>query len=162
MNLPPAVDGQHHFRFRVVPAGAWVDTDCVATAHGSQNRRLGEDFGIGPDPDFQVLRPHVLLDQNLLETHRLGGAGAQVAQVVADDFLHQAAYLLGPQGIATGFFLDDPFDHAGGKRYPCRLDHLQVSGRQQEGFGRVALFTTVDQQVLDRAQRMTADFAHRL
>jgi hypothetical protein len=91
-----------------------------------------------------------------------GEPGLEVAQVIADGCLHQGADFLGAQGIATGFFFDDPFDHAGGKRHACGLDHLQVGWGQQVRFCRVALFAAVGQQRLDRAQRRAADFAHGL
>ena len=38
--------------------------------------RLGEDLGVGADADFQVLAPGALLDQHVLQVHRLGRSRA--------------------------------------------------------------------------------------
>ena len=88
--------------------------------------------------------------------------GAQIAQVITNHFVHQGTNLFGTVGIASGFFLDHPFDHAGSKGDTRRLDHLQVCRGQQVGFGHVVLLAAVGQQGLDRAQYGAADFTHGL
>ena len=45
---------------------------------------LGEDLGVRPDADLEILGPHALRDQRLLERHRRGRAGLQLGEIVAD------------------------------------------------------------------------------
>jgi hypothetical protein len=63
-----------------------VDTGIRARADaGEHGRGLGEDLGVRADADLEVLRPRALRDQHLLETHRLGRAGLEAGEIVADD-----------------------------------------------------------------------------
>ncbi len=151
MDAAAAVDGQHHFGLGVVPFGLRVDADGGAGPDAGQHGRFGEDFRVRPDPDFQVLRPHALFDQELLQAHSFGRAGADGAQVVADGGLDDLAHALGLDGVAGGLLFDHAFDHAGGKGYAGSLDHLQISRRQQEGACRFRRAGAVVEQVLDAA-----------
>ena len=63
-----AVDGEHDLRLGIVPlpTSGWMPIS--APVPDRRHRlRLGEDLGVGPDADFEVLRPHALRDQHVLE-----------------------------------------------------------------------------------------------
>ena len=57
-----AVDRQHDLGLGVVPARDRVQADRRARAHRRHRLALGEDLGVGPDADLEVLRPQPLGD----------------------------------------------------------------------------------------------------
>ena len=65
-DLAAGIDGQHHLGLGVVPVRGGVQAGVKARAHSRHGRRLGEDFGVRANADFQVLAPDALLDQHLL------------------------------------------------------------------------------------------------
>ena len=78
------IDGQHHFRLGIVPVRIGADADLGAPANGGENRHLGEDLGVRPDRDFEILRPEAVLDQRPLQRGRLVGAGNDRTDRAAD------------------------------------------------------------------------------
>ena len=79
-----AVHREHDFRLRIVPLRLGVDAHLGAQTHRRHRLRLGEDLGIGTDAHLEVLRPGALPDQRFLHLRRLGRAGTDFRQVVAD------------------------------------------------------------------------------
>ena len=129
--LAAAVHRQHDFRLGIVPLGLGMDADLGAGADRGHRLRLGEDLGIGSDAHFEVLRPRALADQHLLQFGRLGRAGADRGEVVADHRDNRGAHGFRPRRIAARLFLDHPFERARDERDAARLDRLQVARRQQ-------------------------------
>ncbi len=162
-DVAAAVHGQHHLGLGVVPGRIGADADLLAGADGCQYGRLGEDLGVGADADLQVLGPQALLLQQGFQGHGLGGARADVREVLADQRLHLAAQLLCARCVAARLFLDHALDHAGGEGHAGGLDHLQVAGREQEGQGGIAgAGPAVAQQFVHRAQSLAGGLARGL
>ncbi len=69
---------------------------------------------------------------------RLGRAGADLRQVVADHGDDFAAHGLRLRRVAARLFLDDPFQRAGDERDAGGLERLQVARRQEPRQRRVA------------------------
>ena len=95
--------------------------------------RLGEDLGVGADADLEVLAPGALADQHLLQRHRLGRAGLQRRQVVADQPGHLGADRRRGGQVAAGALLDHPLQHGDREGHAGRLQRLQIDRRQQPG-----------------------------
>ena len=131
-------DDQHHLRLRVVPGRHRMDADLGEVADRGHRRRLGEDLGVRPDADLEILRPHALLDEQLLQRHRLRRAGLQPGEVVADQPADLGAHFRRVLGRAARLLLDHPLQHRHGEGDARRLDRLQVDRRQQPGLVRRA------------------------
>ena len=121
---------QHHLGLRIIPGRFRMQARIHAGAHRRQDRRLGKDFGVRPDADFEILAPGILRNQHVLHMLRFGRARLQLRQVGADDPRH-----LGPNGlrrirIAARPLLDHPFQHRYGEGDAGRLDHLQIDRGQ--------------------------------
>ena len=131
-----------------------------------QQKKLWSQYlevGIGPDADLQVLRPQLLLLQQVLQRQRLGRAGADVGQAGADQRRDLAAQPQRTTGVAAGLLLDHAFDHAAGKGHAGGLDNLQVAGRQQPRNGGVLTFRlAVVEQRIDAAQELAGHRTHGL
>ena len=108
-----------------------MDADVRTAAHGRQRLPLGENLGVGTNADLEVLRPHALCDQGVLDRARLRRAGTEVTQVAADDGHDRLPHRLGLARVAAGLLLDDALEQAGHERDAARLDRLQVARRQQ-------------------------------
>ena len=138
-HLAACVDGQHDFGLGVVPGRGRVNADVGTCANGRQHRAFGENFSVGADAHFQVLRPGAARDQHLFDTRRFGRAGHDVLQVVAQNAAELTPDGVGPAGIAAGLLFNDALEQAGDKGHAAGLDGLQVTGRQQPGLAAVAL-----------------------
>jgi len=147
--LPARIHGQHQLGLGVVPLGCLEDADLGPGAHRGQHGGLGENFGIGPDADFQVLRPEIFLDQVFAHLGRFFRAGANVGYRGADGLADLRTDAGGIGRAAPGAFFDDPFEHAVGKRDAAGLDHLQIAGGHEMGGLGVGL-ARVGQQVVQR------------
>ena len=77
-------DEDDDLRLRVVPLGVGTDADLGRASDRREHGRLGEELGVGADPDLEILAPHPLGHEVLLEACRLGGAGPQLAQLGAE------------------------------------------------------------------------------
>ncbi len=130
-DLALAVDGQHHLGFGVVPFRDRVQADGGAVADRGHGRGLGEDLGIRADADLEILRPQVFGLEQAFDLGRLGRAGFQVAQAVADGGGDALADGVGAGGVAGGAFLDHPFDHRAGEGDAAGLDRLKVGGGEE-------------------------------
>ena len=106
-------DGQRHLGLRIVPVRFRVEPGVRAAAHRGHRLRLGEDLGVRTDPDLEILAPGALRDQHLLQRHRLGRAGLEPAQVVADQALDLRADRRRGGEIAPGALLDHALQHRG-------------------------------------------------
>ena len=145
----------HHLRFGIVPRRAGMQSGVHAGADRRQDRRLGEDLGVGADADLEILAPGALGDQHLLEPHGLGRTGLELPQVVAAQGLDFAADDGGGGRLALGALFDDALDHRNREGDAGRLDDLQVHRRQQPRPGGVAgLCDRVGEDVGETAQAL--------
>ena len=101
--------------------------------------RLGEDLGIRPDADFQILAPRALFDQNAFEVHCLLRARPELGKVLTDHADDFGANRRGRGRVAACLFLDDAFQHRYGEGDTGGLDRLQVDRRQQRRLPRIAI-----------------------
>ena len=108
-----------------------MQADIGAITDRGHRLGLGEDLRIGADADFEILRPHALLDQRRLDLGGLVGTSLEVSQRVADDRDDALADLLGERRVARRFFLDDPLDHRAGESDAAGLDGLEIVGGEQ-------------------------------
>ena len=131
---PAAVDREHDLRLRIVPLRLRMDADVGARADRRHRLRLGEDLGVGTDADLEILRPHALRDQRVLEPRRLGRAWPHARQIVADDrdrsrWRTDSAFAGSPRAcssITRSSMLDDERD-AG------RLERRRSQGARNHG-----------------------------
>jgi hypothetical protein len=152
-----AVHRQHDLRFGVIPRGLGVDADIRAEPHRRHRLRLGEDFCIGANADFEILRPHLFPDQHILQARGFGRTGANRGEVVADHRDDRAPHRFGLAGIAARLFLDHALEHAGDESDAGRLDRLQVAGGEQPGGLWIALaLGGIGEYRVERAQRRQA------
>src|SRR5262249_9760711 len=126
-----AVDGEHDLRLGVVPLRLRMDPDLGPGAHRRHRLSLGEDLRVGADSDFELLRPHALRQQRVLDGARLRGARTDVAQVAADDRDDRVADGLRLPRVAARLLFDDALEQTGHERDAARLDRLQVARRDQ-------------------------------
>ena len=137
------------------PASAPVPTAAMGLG-------LGEDLGIGPDADLEVLGPGAARDQRRLEPHGLVGAGAQLREILA----HQG-HDLGPDAgrggvVAPRTLLDDAFEHRHREGDARRLHGLEVDGGEQPGpAGVAALRHGVGQHLVEPADPLAGGGAER-
>ncbi len=124
-------DGQDHLRLGIVPVGFGVDADIRTTADRRHRLRLGEDFGVGTDTHFEVLRPKTEFLEQFLDLGGLLRTGDEALEIVAEDGRQPAADLLRTQRIALGLFLDHALQHAVRKGDASRLDGLQIGWREK-------------------------------
>ncbi len=128
---PRVADGQHDFGFRIVPLRLRVDADFRAGADCGHRLTLREDLGVRSDANLQVLGPHALLDQHVLEPARFVRAGTYLLQVGADDGSDRRPQALGLPGVASRLLFDDALEEARHKRDAARLDGLEVARREE-------------------------------
>ena len=69
-------DREHDFRLGIVPGRQRMKSRIHAGADRGHRLRLGEDFRIRSDADFEILAPHVVRDQRVLERGRLRASPA--------------------------------------------------------------------------------------
>ena len=125
--------GEHDFRLRVVPLRLRVDADLGAGADGGHRLPLGKYFRVWADPDFEILGPYALGDQDVLEPPCLIGPGAYLLQVGADDRRDRRAQALGLCRVSAGLLFDDPLEQARDERDTAGFDRLEVAGREEPG-----------------------------
>ncbi len=114
-----------------------MDAHARTGAHRGHGRALGEELRVRADADLEVLRPHALGDQDLLDPRRLGRAGLHPAQVRAHGRLDLPARPLGQRRVAPGPLLDHALQQARHERDAAGLHRLQVRGGQQPRAARV-------------------------
>ena len=132
-----------------------MNADIRAGSDRRQHRRLGKDLGIGSDADLKVLRPQALLDQHLLDLHRLRRPRLDGSQVLANQRHHLFAHGLGPRRISPRLLFDDALDQARSKGHARRFNDLQIAGRKQKRLLRIEAPTAaVADQFLDRWQSL--------
>jgi len=144
-----------------------MDPDLGAESHCRERLRLGEDLGVRPDADFEILRPEPTGEQSRLQLRRHLGPGLDRTQIDADLGGERAADRVGGTRIALRLLLDHALDHACGEGDAGRLDRLAVDRRQQPGQRRIAARRiAVPQQRLGRSQPPAAPHgpqeAHRI
>ena len=149
------IDGEHDLRLGVVPLGLRMDADFRAGADRRHRLALGEDLRVGTDADLEILRPHALRDEHVLEPPRLLGARPDSLQVVADDGRDRAAQAFRLAGVAARLLLDDAFEQAGDEGDAAGLDRLEIAGREEPGAAlRAAIRHGVRQDVGERSDRV--------
>lgn len=131
-----------------------MQADIRTPADRGEHRRLGEDFGIRPDADLEILRPHALVDQCLLDLGRLRRTGLQIGEAAADQRADTLADRGGAFRIAGRLLLDDALDHRLRKGNAAGLDCLQVDGRNEIGTRLIRSSGTVGGDVRQRANRL--------
>src|SRR3954451_1466253 len=110
-----------------------MDANLRAGADGRQRLPLREDFRIGADSDFEVLRPDSLRDQDILYRRRLWGTGADIPKVVPNHRDDRLPNRFRFARVSPGLLLDDAFEQACDKRHAARLDRLEITGREKPG-----------------------------
>src|SRR5690606_10110103 len=146
--FPLRVDHQHDLGLGIVPARIGAHANRCAGPNRGKYRRFREDFGVGADGDFEVLRPHAFGDQRVLERHRLGAARHDGTDAGADLLFERGANLGGARGIAAGALFDHALDGGDGERDATGLDSLEIDrGEQAPASG---------QPILDSAERLAA------
>ena len=130
---PVRGDDHHDLRLGVVPGRARMKPGVEAGADRGHRRGLGEDLGVRPDADLEILAPGALRDQHLLEMHRLGRAGLELGQIVADELADLLADRRGRGRVAARLLLDDALQHRDGEGDARRLHGLQIERREQPG-----------------------------
>ena len=125
-------------------------------------RRLGEDLGVGPDADLEVLRPHLLREQQFLELHRLRRAGLDLRRGRRRPPPPPGAHRLRRRRVAARLLLDHALEHARGEGHAGGLDRLQVAGREQVQVLRIGLVGERVVEVADRLARRRADGRQRV
>src|SRR3546814_13556074 len=81
-----------------------------APTHGRQNGGFGENLRIGTDRDLEILRPHAVVDQRLLERRGVTAARHHRSDRAADTLLEPPAHLGRLAGVAARAPLDHAFD----------------------------------------------------
>ena len=124
---------RYDFGLRIVPFGDRMEAGIGAVADRRHDLGLGEDLGIGPDTDFEILRPHAFVDQQRLELHRRIGTGLELREIIAVQCLDLTAHRRCGGGIAARTLLDDPLQHRDRKRHTGRLDRLKIDRSDEPG-----------------------------
>ena len=137
--------------------------DLRPPADGCHRLRLGEDLGIGADPDLQILRPHIGFDQRLLDLPGLRRPGFHRCQAASQNVDTARADRLGLRGVSLGLFLDHPLDDRLREGHAAGLDRLQIDrGQHMRPAGITAMVHAVVGDALDRAKRYTAYSRERI
>ncbi len=108
-----------------------MQADFRAETDRGHGLALGEHLGVRADADLQILRPGVARDQRLLQFHGRFGAGHDLREILADQFVQLRADLARLGRIATGLFLDHALQEADRERHASRLDRRQIDRREQ-------------------------------
>src|SRR6185437_12645337 len=125
-----------------------MNADVGPGADGRHRLSFGEDLGVRPDANFQILRPDALRDERALDGIRLGRAGTNIAQVVADDRDDRLPHRLSLAGIAACLLFDHALEEAGDERHTAGLDRLKIAWREQPWGSRVSrLFAGIAEHV---------------
>ncbi len=130
-----------------------------AGADRRHGRGLGEDLGIRADADLEILAPGSLRDQHVLEMHRLGRAGLELRQVVADELADLLADRRRGGRVAARLLLDDALQHGDGEGHAGGLHRLEVERREQPGPGAIA---SIDRRVGEDGGQRADDLPLRL
>ena len=148
-------DHQGDLGLGVVPLRARMQAGLLAAADRRERLGLGEDLGIRADADLEVLAPRSLRHQHRLERHRLGRAGLQAPQVVADEAADLEADRRRGVRVAACPLLDHPLQHRDREGHAGGLDRLEVDGGQEPGPRRVAgVRRSVGQHRVEGAERL--------
>ena len=126
-------DGQNNFWFRIVPLRLRVDADIRTGAHCGHRLTFRKNLGVRSDANLQVLGPHALFNQHVLEPARFVRAGTHLLQVRADDRGNRRPQALRLAGVTARLLLDDALEEARYKRDAACLDCLEVTWRQEPG-----------------------------
>ena len=130
-DLAVGTNGKNDFRLRIVPLRDRMNTDRVTTSDRRHRLRLGEDLGVRPDADFEILRPQPHVLQQDLYFGGLFGACNEATQTVAQHRCQLFPDRLRSARITLRLLFDHPLEHAVGKSYARSLDSLEVDGREQ-------------------------------
>ena len=98
-----------------------------AQADRGHGRTLGEELGIGADPDLEILRPHVPGDEDVLDAGGFRRAGTDAAEIRPDDGLDVAPGAVGEGGIAPRPLFDDALEKARDEGDAARLHGLEIA-----------------------------------
>src|SRR5207247_10546435 len=154
---PRAVDHEHELGLRIVPNRRGMNPNPRADAHRRHRWALREELRVRADADFEVLGPHALLDEHVLHACRLRRAGADAAEVGADDRLDLFARAVSERGIAARPLLDDALEEARDERHPARLDRLEIAWREHPRLRAIAMpFDAVRNEGLDARESRRA------
>ena len=137
-----------------------MDAGVQEGADGRERLRLGEDLGVRPDADLEILAPGALRDEHLLEARGLARARLEPGEILADE-----AHDLGADGgrglrVAARPLLDHALEHRDGEGDARRLDRLQVDGGEEPGlFGVASLGRRVGEDRRKLAERLALGLA---
>ncbi len=109
-----------------------------AGADRGHRLRLGEDLGVRPDADLEILRPQALCLQQRFELHRLRRTGLESVDGAAERGLDFGAHLRRLLRRAARLLLDDALQQRDREGYARGFDGLQVDRCKQPWLCRVA------------------------
>ena len=135
---PVRLIDQHQLRLGVAPHRGRMDADTRAEAHRGHRRALREQLRVRADADLEVLRPHPLRDEHLLDARRLRRAGLHPAEVRADDRLDLLAGALGQGGIARARSSMTRSSRLATNVTPLALTAWRSAGASSHGLRRIA------------------------
>ena len=115
----------------IVPGRGREHADRHAGADRRHDLALGEDLGVRPDADFEILRPQALGLQHLLQFHRLRRAGLDLLDRAAERAFHVLARRSRALRRAARLLLDHALEQRDRERDARRLHGLQVDRREQ-------------------------------
>ena len=144
--LAARVDDHDHLGFGVVPGRLLQHADRRAGADRGHRRRLGEDLGVRPDADFEILRPQALFLQQLLQLHRLRRTWLDLLDRAAERLFDVGTSLHRALRGTARLLLDHALEQRDRKGDAGRLDGLKVDRREQKRLGWVAAVFRVREQ----------------
>jgi hypothetical protein len=156
-DLAARIGDDDDFRLRVVPARRRQHTDRGAGADSRHGRRLGEDLGVRPDADLEILRPQALGLQHALEVLRLRRSGHQPVDCATERGLDLGAHCDRGFRLAARLLLDQSFEQRLREGDARRLDRLQVDRRDEPRPCEIAAaLDTVCKDVADAADPLAS------
>src|SRR5262249_9760607 len=121
------VDDEHDLGLRIVPRRIPADADRGTGADSRHRRRLRAHLGVGPDADFEILRPEAFALQQRLRLLGLGRAGLDRAEIDADALGELTAHGVGALRVALGALFDHALDEARREGDARGLDALEIN-----------------------------------
>ena len=99
---------QNHFWFRVIPCRFRVNANFKTCTDARHGRCFGKHFGIRANAHFQILTPHILLNQHLLHPLSFIAAGGNFGQIRTNFFIDHRTDFISHFRVAHGFFFNHP------------------------------------------------------
>ena len=149
-----AVDHENQLGLRIVPDRLRMDPHTGTEPHRCHRGALREQLRVRADADLEVLRPHALGHEHVLDARGFGRAGTDAAKIRSDDRLDLASGAVGERGVPARALLDDPLEQARDERDAARLHGLEIARREEPRLRAVArTLDAVGNQRVEATQR---------